>query len=98
MSKEKHIKWNTLKNFPNYTDALIEIERLNDKISSLEQEISNLSSEDSDICEDLRNFAYIADSSVGLASLVMLDGSIFSEAADEIESLRLKLKSLNEIE
>jgi hypothetical protein len=42
MSKEKHIKWNTLKNFPNYTDALIEIERLNDKISSLEKEISIL--------------------------------------------------------
>jgi hypothetical protein len=58
----------------------------------------DVESNNEDICEDLRNFAYIVDNSVGSASLVMLNGRIFSEAADEIESLRLKLKSLNEIE
>lgn len=57
----------------------------------------DIKSNNEDICEDLRNFAYIVDSSAGLASLVMLDGSIFSEAADEIESLRLRLKSFEEI-
>lgn len=43
---------------------------------------------DNDIVEDLRCLADIVDESQGIMNMVMVSGSIFREAADEIERLR----------
>jgi hypothetical protein len=45
--------------------------------------------ETDDIVERLRDWAFIVNESQGVAVVVMLEGSIFTEAADEIESLRV---------
>lgn len=41
-----------------------------------------------DIVQELRDWAYIADEAAGKVNFVMLNGSVFSSAADEIERLR----------
>lgn len=41
-----------------------------------------------DIVQELRDWAYIADEAAGKVNFVMLNGSVFSSAADEIEHLR----------
>jgi hypothetical protein len=41
-----------------------------------------------ELVEDLRNFAYIIDESRGKANVIMLEGQIFREAADTIETLQ----------
>ena len=59
----------------------------------------DLSTEDEDIVQELRNFAYIIEESKGVAVVTMLEGAIFDEAADEIERLRdmgdMMLNSIN---
>lgn len=44
-----------------------------------------------DISSELRDWAFIVDETIGKAHVVMLSGSVFSEAADEIERLRAAL-------
>jgi hypothetical protein len=44
--------------------------------------------EEEDIVQELRNFSYIIKESTGVAVVTMLEGTIFNEAADEIERLR----------
>lgn len=41
-----------------------------------------------DIVKELKDWAFIVDGVQGKASVMMLSGEIFSEAADEIERLR----------
>lgn len=49
-----------------------------------------------DIVENLRDMAYIIDESQGEAVVTMLSGSMFSEAADEIERLTQDINRLTE--
>jgi hypothetical protein len=49
------------------------------------------SAQSDDTVQDLRTFAYIIEQCKGSASVVMLEGQIFTEAADEIERLRREL-------
>jgi hypothetical protein len=44
--------------------------------------------EEEDIVQELRNFAYIVKECKGVAVVTLLEGTIFDEAADEIERLR----------
>lgn len=46
-----------------------------------------------DIVERLRDWAAIIDESRGVGVVVMLDGSVFLEAADEIEQLRVEVEA-----
>jgi hypothetical protein len=41
-----------------------------------------------DIVQELRDFAYIVEGTQGVAAVVMLEGRIFEEAAEEIERLQ----------
>lgn len=47
---------------------------------------------DDDIVNELRDWAYITNNVQGKATLVMLSGEIFTDAADEIERLRTEAK------
>ena len=47
--------------------------------------------EEEDIVQELRNFAYIVKECKGVAVVTMLEGTIFDDAADEIERLRREL-------
>ena len=52
-----------------------------------------------DFVKELRDWAHIADNIQGVAKLVMLSGEIFTEAADEIEQLRIGYQqATNELE
>lgn len=48
---------------------------------------------DEDIVQELRAWAYIVNGVQGKATIMMLSGDIFAEAADEIERLRGEKKS-----
>jgi hypothetical protein len=50
------------------------------------EEIMDLEGED--IVDELRAFAFIVDKAQGVAEVKMLSGSIFLQAAEEIERLR----------
>jgi hypothetical protein len=49
---------------------------------------TNIDIDDEDIVQELRDWAFIANGVQGRANLVMLSGTIFSDAACEIETLR----------
>ena len=49
---------------------------------------------DEDIVDVLTDFAYIVDESKGVAVVTMLNGSLFLDAAAEIEQLRKESKEL----
>ena len=53
----------------------------------------NTSDEEDDIVTELRDWATIVDGVQGKAMIAMLSGSIFAEAADEIEQLEAELAS-----
>lgn len=48
--------------------------------------------DEENLVDNLRDMAYIIDESQGEAVVTMLSGSMFSEAADEIERLRASLQ------
>lgn len=69
--------------------AANEIERLRKELEDWKRTVrahESLTHED-DIVEDLLAFAEIIDKSKGIASLLMIDGRIFEEAAQRIEQL-----------
>jgi hypothetical protein len=53
-----------------------------------------LMSDSLDILESLKDMAYIIDQFQGKAVVTMLSGSIFNEAADEIEKLQKEINDL----
>lgn len=50
-----------------------------------------------DISSELRDWAFIVDETIGKAHVVMLSGSVFSKAADEIDRLRSLIDGVNNI-
>ncbi len=58
------------------------------KILQLQKSKRKNTTETQELVEDLRNFAYIIDESRGKANIIMLEGQIFREAADTIETLQ----------
>jgi hypothetical protein len=72
--------------------AANEIERLRKELADWKRTVRAYESikHEDDIVEDLLSFAEIIDRSKGAASVVMTDGSIFEEAAQEIQQLRVE--------
>jgi hypothetical protein len=58
------------------------------KILQLQKSKTKNTTETQELVEDLRNFAYIIDECRNKANVIMLEGEIFREAADAIETLQ----------
>jgi predicted translin family RNA/ssDNA-binding protein len=61
----------------------------------IDEDNIDLLTDHEDIVQELRDFSYIIKESTGVAVVTMLEGTIFDEAADEIERLRREVESLN---
>jgi hypothetical protein len=57
----------------------------------IDEDNVDLLTDHEDIVQELRDFSYIIKESTGVAVVTMLEGTIFDEAADEIERLRTAL-------